>query len=100
MRLYRIVTKFYGKDLNEAASLDHFVVADDDGGIYDRIERTYKHGDWPGSVQMKRTEIIAAKGDWDSEYQGEFYDQKYGWEDLGEVSEDDIAFLRRLKILA
>jgi hypothetical protein len=44
--------------------------------------------------------IIAAKGDYDSKYMGEFYDQKYGWEDLGEVSAEDIASLKRLKILS
>ena len=98
MRLYKIKTHFYGKDLNKEASLG-CVVAENDDGIYDHINKRHKYDEWPESVQMSREEIIAAKGDYNSEYMGEFYDQKYGWEDLGEVSDEDIAGLRRLKVL-
>jgi hypothetical protein len=98
MRLYRIMTHFYGKDLDRGASLG-FAVAENDEGIYEYINQKYKYNDWPESVQMDREAIIAAKGDLGSDYMGEFYDQKYGWEDLGEVSADEVANLKRMKIL-
>lgn len=99
MKLYRIRTGFWGKDLNEEAILE-YVVAENDDGIYDHVNRKFKYDEWPDSVDMTREEIIEAKGDFGSAYMGEFYDQKFGWEDLGEVSAEDIAHLKRLKILA
>ena len=98
MRLYRIKTHFYGKDLDAEANLG-YAVAENDDGIYDHINKNKFGGKWPEFVEMTREAIIAEEGDCDSEYMGEFYDQKYGWEDLGEVSADDIANLKRLKVL-
>lgn len=98
MRLYKVKTHFYGKDLDEEASLE-YMVAENDDGIYDHINKKHKYNDWPESVDMTREAIIAAKGDYDSGYRGEFYDQKYGWEDFGEVSAIEIASLKRLMIL-
>lgn len=98
MRLYKITTHFYGKDLDEGAILG-YAVADNDDGIFDHINKKHFYNDWPEIVKMAREKIIAAKGDYDAEHMGEFYDQKYGWEDLGEISADDIANLKRLKIL-
>ena len=99
MRFYKIKTHFYGKDLDEETALG-YAVAENEGGIYDLINKKYRYNEWPELVEMTREEIVAAKGDYDSEYMGEFYDQKYGWEDLGEVSADDIANLNRLRVLA
>lgn len=97
MRLYKITTHFYGKDLDEAAMLG-FMVAEGDDAVYDHINATYNHGYW-ATRDMTRETIIAARGDHNTDYVGEFYDQKYGWEDMGEVSEGDIAHLRALGIL-
>lgn len=98
MKLYKIRTHFYGKDLDEETSLG-YTVAENDEGIFDHINKEYKYDEWPELVEMTREEIIAAKGDYNSEYMGEFYDQKYGWENLGHVSSEDIACLKRLGIL-
>ena len=98
MRLYKIKTYFYGKDLDEEASLG-YAVAENDEGIYDFINKKHECDEWSESVMMTREAIVAANGDYDSEYMGEFYDQKYGWEDLGEVSADDIATMKRLKVI-
>ena len=98
MRLYKIRTHFFGKDLDEEAILG-YAVAENDADIYDHINKKHRGDEWPELVEMTREEIIAAKGDYDSEHMGEFYDQKYGWEDLGKVSTDDVANLKRLKIL-
>lgn len=98
MRLYRIKTHFYAKDLDEGAILG-YILAENGLKVYDYINEKYMYGDWSEIVMRDREEIIAEEGDFDSENTGEFYDQKYGWEDLGEVSSDDIATLKRLKIL-
>ena len=98
MRLYRIGTHFYGKDLDREANLG-YAVAENDDGIYEHINKMYKYSEWPESVDMTREAIIAAKGDRGSQYRGEFYDQMYGWEDLGQVSAEDVANLKRLKVL-
>lgn len=98
MRLYKIKTHFYGKDLNEEASLE-YAVAENNEGIYDYINKKFRWKEWPELVEITREEIIAAKGDYDTEILGEFYDQKFGWEDLGEISADDIAHLKRLGIV-
>lgn len=99
MRIYKIKTHFYGKDLNKEAMLG-YAIAENEESIYGYINEKYKYGEWPECVEMTREEIVAAKGDYDSECMGEFYDQRYGWEDLGEVSVDDIANLKRMKILS
>ena len=99
MKLYKIRTHFYGKDLDKEANLG-YMVAENDNGVYDHINKKFQYGEWPEFVEMTREEIISAKGDYDSECMGEFYDQKFGWEDLGEVSSEDVAHLKSLKILA
>ncbi len=99
MKLYKIKTRFLGKDLNEDASLG-YAVAESDDDIFDLINTKHKGDGWEESVEMTREAIIAAKGDYNSDYMGEFYDQKYGWEDLGEVSADDIAILKRLSVVS
>lgn len=99
MRLFKITTKFLGKDLNKEVLLGYLVV-ENGGMVFDHINEKYNYGEWPEAVDMTREAIIEARGDDESEYMGEFYDQKYGWEDLGEISDDDIAHLKRLKIIA
>jgi hypothetical protein len=100
MKLFEIKTRFYGKDLHESASLG-YVLAETEEAIYNHIENDCKGGDdWPQSVNSTKEKIIAAKGDFKTEYMGEFYDQKYGWKDLGEISSEDAAVLVRLKIAA
>jgi hypothetical protein len=99
MHLYKITTRFLGKDLNKFATLT-YLVAENEDGVYDHINEKHMGNDWSESVNMTREVIIAVKGDFKSDYMGEFYDQKFGWEDLGEVSVEDIANLKRLKILS
>jgi hypothetical protein len=105
MKLYRIITHFWGKDLYERVMLE-YVVAINDDAIYEYISRKYRsaelssgNANWDEMVNMTREEIIAAHGDLDSDLQGEFYDQKYGWEELGEVTLADFATLKKLGIV-
>jgi hypothetical protein len=99
IKLYEITTAFWGKDLNEDAILG-YLLAESADDVYEHINKKMGHyGHWSESVNMTREEIIAAEGDFESDYMGEFYDQKYGWEDLGEITPEDIACLQYFKIL-
>ncbi len=99
MKLYRITTQFIGKDLDETVMIG-YIVAENDEAVYAYIEKKEKWDEWPESVDMTREAIIAAKGDFNSEYMGEFYDQKYGWEDCGDITAEEVAPLERLGVLA
>lgn len=100
MKLYRITSEFWGKDLNEKVIIG-YIVAENDEAVYAFIESTYIYVEdsWPESVEMTREAILAAHGDFDSKYLGEFYDQKFGWEDCGGITAEEIATLQRLGVL-
>lgn len=98
MKLFEIITAFWGKDLEEEAILG-YVVGETADAAYDYINDKHRYGDWPEQVAMTREELIAAEGDFQTEYMGEFYDQKYGWKDLGVIAPEDIACFQYFKIL-
>jgi hypothetical protein len=111
MRLFRVKTRFLGKDLDKTVLLGYLVAMTDDE-VFEEISKQHCSGAWAGNkegyegdpdelayIDTKKQEIVEARGDFDQENDGEFYDKKYGWEDLGEVSEEDIATLKRLGIL-
>ena len=93
MNLFEITTAFWGKDLEEEAILG-YVVGKTADAAYDYINVKHRYGDWADCVAMTREDIIAAEGDFQTEYMGEFYDQKYGWRDLGFIAPEDIACLQ------
>lgn len=99
MRLYRVRTHFIAKDLDKDAILE-FILAKNEDEVYEYINNKHCIGDWPGCAEMTREDIMAARGDFDADPHGEFYDQKFGWDDLREVSSEEIATLKRLGILA
>jgi len=102
MHLYLITTHFWGKDLDEGAILA-YIAAKSDDDVYNYIKN--KHAwSWPdkddeNNALGTRKEIIEAKGDFDTEYMGEFYDQKFGWNNLGPITAEDVARLTSLKII-
>lgn len=105
MKLYQIITKFWGKDLNESASLG-YVIADSEEEVAEYISQSYHDGEWfgyedddPDEYAKRRQDYLANKGDIHTEYDGEFYDQKYGWEGVGEVTDEQIAVLQNLGVL-
>ena len=103
-KLYRVTTQFWGKDLNEKAILG-YVVAKTDLEVADHISKKYKGGerfDWGtdgDALEGKRGEYIANRGDFHTEYAGEFYDQKYGWEEIAQISDEQIIVLKTLGIV-
>lgn len=104
-KLYRIKTQFLGKDLNEEAILG-YVVADTEAEVADHINKKHKCSEWFGAegyddiedIQAQRTDYMANRGDFHTEYDGEFYDQKYGWEEVGEIADAEITILKLLGI--
>lgn len=96
MRLYKIKTHFYGKDLDQLAMLG-YVIAGSALDVFDYIDENYKYSEWPDSVGMTEDEILSESGDFESVYMG-VYDQKYGWEDLGEILCSDADILVGLGI--
>lgn len=125
MNLYRITTRFLGKDLYEDVMLG-YVVADSEEEVAEHINHEYKYSEWFGCAEDEvdeeedydskeeyledleeaqewiannKQDIVSHKGDFHNEYAGEFYDQKYGWKDMGEISEPQVSVLRELGIL-
>jgi hypothetical protein len=103
LHLYRINTKFLGKDLEEKAILG-YVAAENVDQVIDHIRNSrdetwadtwYPKGGWKKDDQ-KRADYIANQGDFHTEYDGEFYDQKYGWNDLGEITPEQVETLKKL----
>lgn len=104
MKLFRIKTKivvFLGNNNdNEVDAILGYVLAKNSEEVYEHINEKYKSNDWPELTQMTREAIIEAKGNYRSELVlSRLYDQKFGWEDLGKVSSEDIARLRLLRVL-
>lgn len=97
-RLFKIKTRFLGKDLYETTTLE-YIIAQNDEEVYDHINEEYCYGDWPEGSDMTREEIMEARGDFQAEYRGEFYDQKYGWEQAKELESGDEVVLKKYGIV-
>lgn len=106
MKLYKIKTLFLGKDLSESAILE-YVVAEDDAEVFAYIDDKYFGNEWPecyleredDNVNEQVKYMVENKGDFEEEYLGEFYDQKYGWEEVCDIDEVQIGVLKDLKII-
>ena len=106
MKLYRLKTQFLGKDLDAKADLG-FVVTDSEEKVAEYINQRYYDGNWwdpymeedEEGIEETRQDYLTHKGDFHTEYAGEFYDQKYGWEEVSEVTDDQVAMLYSLGML-
>jgi hypothetical protein len=108
MKLYKVKTLFLGKDLNREAIMG-FVIAENDKGAFTIVseEWAYWHEvleDWRYSGFNPRADrwerlILKDHGDFNHEYRGEFFDQKFAWECLGDITDSEIAILKKLGIL-
>ena len=101
MKLYKMTTAFLGKDLNKTAILG-YLVAESEEQVAEHINHKYCYGEWFGDDQEekenKKQDIIANKGDFHTEYDGEFYDQKYGWKEVCTVDGEQMLILSQLCI--
>jgi len=101
MKLYRIKIRLISEEFDfDRTVVLEFVVAENDEAVFNYIDKCKYEGEWTMWVNMTRDKIIAAKGDFESRPYHIGIDQKFRWEDLGEVSPEEIATLRRLGILA
>lgn len=99
MRLYELRTRIVTKDFDNECSLG-LVIAQNDEAVYDYLNNGERFVDgWERDRDVSREQIITARGDLKAECNGMFFDEKFGWKDLGEVSEADTAVLKRLGLL-
>lgn len=101
MQLYKITTLFLGKDLHESAILG-YLAAENDEAVYQYISDHIAWGEpWETQYEKGAKERIMEKcNDFEEEYLGEFYDQKYGWERVSPlIADDELEVLKRYGIL-
>ena len=119
-KLYRIYTPLtFPHICTEGSKRDETIVAHilatSDDEVYDYIEKRFYPGNKyqePGwcafADNLTRKKILKKKGDYTTQkpkpphtlfYFGEVYSLGFRWEDLGEVSSEEISILQRLGIL-
>ena len=108
MRLYRLNILFMGKDLYKYALLGYGVFKDDtavfeflhkhyyllDEDNYDEYEDDEKWG-----YEWTKQRTVLNCGNLDEDFDGEFHDEKYGWEYLQDVTAGEILSLQKIGIL-
>ena len=90
-----------GKDFQEEALLG-YILATNDEEVYQYISDNYAWGEpWERQYENGvKTQIMTNKGDYDEEYLGEGYDQKYSWEEvLPTPTKEEIQVLKKFEIL-
>jgi len=112
MKLYAIIVNYQGKDL-DAKEKGWYITANNEEEVFNHLSKT-QFEDYEGEEEGsgvsewanyydgdKKTKerIIKNKGDFDEQYMGEFYDIKYGWEEIGEVTDAEAEVLKKFKIL-
>jgi hypothetical protein len=101
MILYRITTLFLGKELEERATIG-YLVALDDSAVYQYISDNIAWGE-PWEEQYEhgaRQRIMEKHNDYEEEFMGEAYDQKFGWEVVKvDIPQEEILVLKQLGIL-
>lgn len=91
MKLYRLKTLFIGKDLYHEALLGHGVFPDD-RAVFDFLHDNYylidedNYEDEESDMGVDIQEIINAQGNYESDFDGEFYDQKFRWEFIKDIT--------------
>lgn len=101
MKLYKIKTLFLGENLQEEAMLGYILAADDDA-VYQYISDNFAWGEpWERQYENGvKAQIMENHGDYNEEYLGEGYDQKFGWEEIADnPTKEEIAVLDKFGIL-
>ncbi len=106
MKLYKVLQLFLGKDLSESVPT-YYVIGNSDEDVYNWINKNIFGADrdfdaWADMYDDpdKKKEIMLNKGDFNEEYMGEFYDIKYGWEEVGEISPTEIETFKRFNLIS
>jgi hypothetical protein len=108
MKLYIIKTLFLGKDLNNKATMG-LVLAENDEEIFGIVSKKWAYwqkrlDDWrydgPNEYADRWENFILENcGDFTDDYHGEFYDQKFAWECLGSIMDEEIKTLQKFNLL-
>ncbi|MBT5807929.1 hypothetical protein HOI18_01500 [Candidatus Uhrbacteria bacterium] len=110
MKLYRLTKRFSGPDVDEVMTLG-YVVASTAAEVADHLNIAEHYGAWygyaldqvplaqqPQAAAAKRVEYIERQGDFHEPYGGGTCDKKWGWEEVGPITEAEAAVLRSFGI--
>lgn len=111
MKLYKIIV-LHGAPKSSHTSTEEYILRENDKEVFEYIRLNYTTFLWENSEDFEtyefedyndfKKDIMENKGDlehesgWDDAYYGV---TKYGWEDMGEITDDDINVLKKLGIL-
>jgi len=102
MKLYKVSAIFQGKDLNHKSTAG-YLTAESDEDVYEILNKMLFKEDydeeWDQYYAINKEILINARGDWEQEWMGEFFDIKYIWEDLGDMSAEDFKILDKFNVL-
>jgi len=103
MKLYKLNALYLGKDLEDKVIIEYFL-AENEEAAFKHIDENY--GYWTADYDPetygpsdKIKNIKEAHGDFNEDYNGEFYDVKYQWEEIGNIIYEDIVILKKFNIL-
>jgi hypothetical protein len=105
MKLYRLKALYLGKDLDDEVTIEYFL-AENESAAFKYVDQHYAY--WTDDIEAYENEedeeelpnrIKKNHGDFDEEYDGEFYDIKYKWEEVGGITEEDIVVLKKFNIV-
>ena len=105
MKLYQINSTFLGKDLQETRQIE-LVALSNDKDVFNYIDKNYMYEEWLerysdnyDNENEVLESIMKNSGDVEEEYMGEFYDEKYSWVCLGDITDIETATLKKLGLL-
>lgn len=109
-KIYKIIV-LHGAPKDSHTSIEEYIIAETDEEVFNYITNKYKNYDWEEEpfeneefetyAKMKK-DILINKGDlehesgWEDAYYGV---TKYGWEEIGKITDKEINTLKKLKIL-
>ncbi len=100
MKLYLIKTRLMGDELDQE-SIIGLLPAGTREEVYHYISTHYTWGEpsWEDQYENgTKARILEKGGDFQEEYLGDQYDQKFSWEDLGELTEKEIKTIKKIGI--
>jgi hypothetical protein len=106
VKLFKLTTRFVGKHLDKLVMLG-FVLADTEEQVARHISWKYHYGEWLGDEFSEDPEerehlladYVAHKGDFHAPPEGDYHTQGFGWEEMGEVTEEQAAVLRAVGVV-
>ena len=100
MKLYKIKTLFVVEDTQEEAVVG-YLIANNDTEVYEYISDNIAWGEpWESQYESgAKGRIMEAHSDYEEEFMGENYDQKYSWEEVSSVTTEEVKILNKFNVL-